>query len=442
MFEQSDKLLLLLLFTSITTPLVFVAAYKSINFEWLFLVAALVTSSFTTHLGVTFFSHDELYRGTVFGYTVQISDLIYFPLILKTMVNKPSLEAQALGLIYLLLLALMAVSAWTAPVDRHVYSYYAIIEMIKFGLILGLFVTHFTERMLEALVAALLLIAVLHGSSFLWDRYVGGVYRVSGFLHHPNLMGGFVILVAMPLMFLLASPQLGIRMRTFVLMPPTILISLGAILSVSRSVLLMMVAGIVCILLYVALRHVNKALQWGLILLIAAIPLGYKAADTLLQRFEWVGTSDGGRAEMNRLAIKMGLDHLTGVGINNYSLAARNYDTSQFAAMLHDNLPPAHNAFLLMMAETGVPGMLAFGLLFVFPLIQGARAQHQFDPDDWRKYLLLGMMLAILLLLLQSLLEDSLRRSAIMSLLFPYLGILTAAPARLRRERLNALGAA
>ncbi len=379
----------------------------------------------------------------MFGFTIQVADLIYLPLLLKTIVNKPPLEAQVLGGIFLLFLATLAISVLNAPISRHINSYYAIFEMAKFGMVLAVFAGNITNRRLEATLVALLLIATLHGMSFLWDRYVLGVYRVSAFLHHPNLMGSFVIVVSMPLMFLLVTHRRRSSIRPFVIAVPTFLISLGAILSVSRSALALMLIGILCILVDLSLHHANKALRWGLILMALSIPIGFKASDTFVERLEHGVLSGGGRAEMDALAIKMGLDYVTGVGINNYSLAARTYDTEHFAAVhFHDDLPPAHNAFLLMMAETGVGGMIIFSLLFIFPLIQGMIAQHRMADSDWRKYFLLGMILATCLLLLQSMLEDSLRRSAIMSLLFPYLGILTAAPAMLKRERLNGLAPA
>ncbi|HGG59649.1 MAG TPA: O-antigen ligase domain-containing protein [Gammaproteobacteria bacterium] len=443
MVGQIDKLLFLLILASITIPVTYLAILKSTKLEWILLVAALVTSTLTTRLGVTFLAHDAFYRGTVFGYTIQVADLIYLPFFLRAIVNKPPLETQVLGGIYLLFCAIVVISAWAAPVNEHGYSDYAIFEIIKLGLVLGVFANHVTERTLEALVVALLIIATFHGMSFLWDRYVLGVYRVSAFLHHPNLMGSFVVLVSMPLLFLLAAPQRRSIIQTFVLAIPALLISLGAILSVSRSALALMIVGVFCILLYVALRRANRALRWGLLLFALAIPIAFKAADTFIERLESTGLSGGGREEMDALAITMGLDHFTGVGINNYSLAARSYDTEHFAAVhFHDDLPPAHNAFLLMMAETGVVGMILFSLLFIFPLIQGGIAQHRMPDTDWRKYFLLGMILATCLLLLQSMLEDSLRRGAIMYLLFPYLGVLTAAPAMLKRERLNGLAPA
>jgi hypothetical protein len=75
------------------------------------------------------------------------------------------------------------------------------------------------------------------------------------------------------------------------------------------------------------------------------------------------------RAELNWMALKMFQDHpLLGVGLNNFTVQMGEYgEVSGWTRFLQ----PVHNVYLLIVAETGLFGLIAFfGLLFsVFYLL-------------------------------------------------------------------------
>jgi O-antigen ligase len=105
------------------------------------------------------------------------------------------------------------------------------------------------------------------------------------------------------------------------------------------------------------------------ILVIAAIllVLAILFQDTILVRlFSGEGSTAETRLRMMRMAIEIIKDHpWLGVGANNYAIMIPQYDTPDFAGWLH----VVHNKYLLVWAETGLVGLMAF-LLFLITTIR------------------------------------------------------------------------
>jgi O-antigen ligase len=88
------------------------------------------------------------------------------------------------------------------------------------------------------------------------------------------------------------------------------------------------------------------------------------------------GPSDGGRSMVWGIAAEMIADHpLTGVGAGNFTLRMHDYFSSDelgsqrdFTNLSSDNWIQPHNDFLWVFAEKGLPGIVAFGAVFILAL--------------------------------------------------------------------------
>jgi cytochrome c-type biogenesis protein CcmH/NrfG len=86
--------------------------------------------------------------------------------------------------------------------------------------------------------------------------------------------------------------------------------------------------------------------------------------------------SDGGRSMVWGIATEMIADHpLTGVGAGNFTLRMHDYfgsdrmgDQLDFTNLSSDNWIQPHNDFLWVFAEKGLPGIVAFGAVFLLAL--------------------------------------------------------------------------
>lgn len=196
--------------------------------------------------------------------------------------------------------------------------------------------------------------------------------RAYGTLPHPNLLGGFVlILLLAPVAFFLRKEKPN-YVSLLLLIPGVSLLAL----TFSRSAWLALVAsGIVLI------WKANCFDRRRLALLLAVVALGLTA--TLFPYRDLVAartvntTSHSeefsfiGRAWLNGEAIKMIGEHpLTGVGIGSFIIELGRRAGEGYV------VEPAHNVFLLAGAELGIPGLLLVGAFVVSFLIRLFRARN------------------------------------------------------------------
>jgi O-antigen ligase len=106
-------------------------------------------------------------------------------------------------------------------------------------------------------------------------------------------------------------------------------------------------------------------------------PLGRTIDRLVVSRPHQAGVpSDGGRSLVWGIAAEMIADHpLTGVGAGNFTLRMHDYFRSDelgsqrdFTNLSSDNWIQPHNDFLWVFAEKGLPGIVAFGAVFILAL--------------------------------------------------------------------------
>ena len=245
----------------------------------------------------------------------------------------------------------------------------------------------------------------LRGSGPEHFMVLGRFYRAYGTFEQPNPFGGYMNLAAMlalgTVMGLLAAwrerrrgRSVGESLRPFTWWLAYALIcavatTLGLVLSWSRGAWLGFLAGTAVLALF-STRHVWRGLALMLVaaaVMVASLALGAAAglgpalavADRLggfREEFtpgdvRGVDINDENYSVLERLAhwqaaADMARDDLwTGVGFGNYEAAYPEYGLINFPAALGH----AHNYYLNLLAETGVPGLLAY--LFFWLVIIG-----------------------------------------------------------------------
>lgn len=230
---------------------------------------------------------------------------------------------------------------------------------------------------------------------------LGQFYRAYGTFEQPNPFGGYMNLTALTALGL--SLGLGVawidgrkgKINGQFLLPHGLWLgivlgaaaaaSLGVILSWSRGAWLGFLAGAAVLALFSTRRLMLGILLMGAALvllgggLLAGVSAGFGPALAVTDRLggfreeftlgdvRGVDINDANYSVLERLAhwqaaVGMARDDLwTGVGFGNYSAAYGDYDVINFP----DALGHAHNYYLNLLAEVGLPGLLAYGLFWV-----------------------------------------------------------------------------
>lgn len=421
-----EKILALSAIFFLLVPLSTAMMFAKPKLELSIVFIAVLLSSFGDRFGFSI-DYDFDYRGTISGYSVQLCDLLYISLFLRSVSRRIALEGKLLLFLY--------GAYWLSTVfaslasDYHDLNYwkYGLFESLKFFFILYYFSTSIDNQRAKAVFTALCCAALLHGVYFLAERYAFGVHRVSGVFNHPNLVSSVVLLLFSPLLYValcgnvLTSYQ---RLGSFI---SALLISTGAILTVSRAMVVIYSLGAVFITLIAVLKNYRAVRYYVLVLAVVALSAGVKGYDTFSHTFVLKGFQGGGRQEMNELALSMFSRSVSGVGFNNFSVAANDYGVeSMQAAYTGKGLPPVHNVYLLTLAEVGVVGLLSYSAFLLFPLLVSLRNTRGLAVQSFGSVFAQGLSIGVCLLYLQAILEDSPRREFVMYFLYPFLGLLVA----------------
>lgn len=214
------------------------------------------------------------------------------------------------------------------------------------------------------------------------------ILRPYGVLPHPNVMGG-LLAAGLPLMFGLLTAaerpggtlqargkRLGAALRRTLVPLSITLIAAGVLLSLSRSAWLGLAAGGIYLVLQRTAdrgRIVGRTLLAGLAIALALavlLPAEWEAVSVRLQpnsnRLE--ETSIVERISLLELSVKViAWRPLTGVGGNNFALAAGRFLPSQ--AGVQTSSLPVHNTYLLAQAELGPLGAIPWLILMLAPLL-------------------------------------------------------------------------
>ncbi|MBI2527817.1 MAG: O-antigen ligase family protein [Candidatus Rokubacteria bacterium] len=221
-----------------------------------------------------------------------------------------------------------------------------------------------------------------------------GYRRAEGTFGHPNTMALYLLLVG-PLFLALGAAPLGRRARAACAVTGLVAL-VGIAVTLSRtSWTLVLVQAVVLAIGLAALRVVRVERALGvlcvglflgtLVLLPLARPIETRLTEDLREMLEF-------RAKHDRIALEIWQSApLMGVGLNNYSdvLARRGEPEVDVFLLIGEHVRTVldlrvtawvHNIYLLLLAETGAVGLLAFLLFLVGVTVMGVRALRAPGP--------------------------------------------------------------
>jgi hypothetical protein len=259
------------------------------------------------------------------------------------------------------------------------------------------------------------------------QQHLGGTLanRVQGTLLHPNSYAMYLTTV---IPFALAL--LVCRVGTYLKALAALGLSLGVlalVYSLSRSAWLSFLA-IICLTLMLAVRRKRMSMQTvalvgGVSCLVSLIVILF-GSDMILSRLT---TSDQGSAlsrialAQTALAIIRGHPWL-GVGLNNYTIVLPQYSPIIFASWPMT----VHNAYLLIMAETGVIGLAGFLTLLAALLFQSLQLSSRASGDlSWAAGV--GVLCAFMAMALHSMVDYALLGNILLTTQFWFLAGLASA---------------
>lgn len=255
----------------------------------------------------------------------------------------------------------------------------------------------------------------LFGSGARYDatqEILGGValFRGSGLTSHPNFLASYLLL----LLPLLLTRSIIARGKTKVLWYAALAIGTGGLFStMSRTAwasFLGVGAAVLVAAIFYRLLTLRSAFQLSMALLAAVLGLVLYFLPTIRGRFEAdFSESWKLRKDLASTALDIAADHpAAGVGLNNYTLIYPQYNPGYAAELMEndDMITVVHNVFLLVLAETGAIGLLAF-LLFYGGIFAGGLAGLR-TRGLRQRAAILGLLGGILAAMLLDLTEFSL----------------------------------
>jgi O-antigen ligase len=194
-------------------------------------------------------------------------------------------------------------------------------------------------------------------------KYLLSEIRISALHPDPNAAGSYFALILVPALII------ALRQRSLWLLVAVIpLVGLAFVVAQSRAAMLavaFVIGMIIMVRLFTARRFVFAA-----IVLVAISALGVVANVATEGSHASLGRAAAIRHEMSLLAFDMTRDHPAfGVGIGNFRSVSRHYVTDEYPE-LKEFAPKgqnAHNNFLQILGELGIPALLAF-LWLVMPI--------------------------------------------------------------------------
>ncbi|MBI3885776.1 MAG: O-antigen ligase family protein [Opitutae bacterium] len=351
------------------------------------------------------------YRGTTRGFEVTFIDVLALALLFSALVRpRPGSAAWfwPAGLTPLLVFLGYATLS-VALATPSVFGWYELSKLLR-GAMFFLLAAYFvrSERELRIVVLALAGAALLEGTDALRQRYLGGIYRVTGTLDHANSLSMYLCLVG-PVLVAAGSAALpdALRRGCWLALAAA---AAAVMLTLSR-------AGIPAFALAVggaAACTCSWRITFKNLLIAGLIGAGvsllvWKSWDLLAARYEsaslkeeYLDDNSEGRGYYLRQAEVILEDKPFGVGLNNWSywvskryghdldMHYETYDDIAFAPP-NDLLPmyryaaPAHNLEALTAGELGWLGLGLFLLLWARWLQVGAGFLRDRGPDPMHR---------------------------------------------------------
>jgi len=227
-------------------------------------------------------------------------------------------------------------------------------------------------------------------SAFEWvdgEQFPDLKMRVFSTLKNPNLLAGFLVMIM--------SLAFGLGCKTRILKVRLLLFGLLALLGIclgltySRGAWL---SVLVVISLYGILY--NRKILWLLLVIPVVIVLSHDAlTERLMSIFNPTDTSSTLRLALWESTIAMIMDKpLLGIGWGAYWLVYPEYDF--FVQNTQTTIFHAHNMYLNIAAEIGIPGLVVF-LVIMYGHVRTALTMLNHVAEDWLAGLMLGLVAAL-----------------------------------------------
>jgi len=411
--------------------------------DWLVSVL-LIAPALGDKTGINFLSM-ESYRGPDRGFEVTLADLVVLGLCLA-MILRDSARIRWLpagSLVMALLFGMSVISAYTAPMP--LYGWFTVWKLVRMYLLFWCVANLVrTGTDLTAFWRGFVTLGLLFLVMTLKQKYVNGIYRVSGPFDHSNT----IPLYLHPLIPLLALWALADQALTPLRRGLTLLAAFSMLFAVyatfSRAGLALAGAALMGALFWGVVRTRSPralAITTGVVI---AVALGMiKAVPRIIERMQTAPESSAAaRDEFNHAASLMAAEHSLGVGLNNFSHVLTN--TVRYRAHIQVMVDEAqagvcHHIYWLTAAEMGWIGLAVF--LLVIGRIMGFAVVGALRARTLEAHLLGGLALGMGALHLQGFLEWAFRITPVMAQFALVAGLVVALRDRTRDQRREARAA-
>lgn len=276
-----------------------------------------------------------------------------------------------------------------------------------------------------------------HLVAVLQQRFGLGLSQAHGLFIHQNTLGMAAHMVLFPHLALLLYGYRGTRWQLLTVMATLLVVIFTASrASVGFSALGIMLLYAILALAGMTQRKMLFALSGAVALAIIA-PVAISSFDKRFDEAPLTEDQYDERAAFNRAASFIVDDHPLGVGSNHYVHVAKNYGYSERAGVAPSEVNRnniVHNAYWLAMAETGYPGIVAFCLMLIVPMVTalrtGWRERHNAEGN-----LLIGCGVALLIAYIHSMYEWVIFGKEVQYLLFTTMGMIFGISLRMNALR-------
>jgi hypothetical protein len=256
----------------------------------------------------------------------------------------------------------------------------------------------------------------------LWQRFGLGLLQASGTTVHQNELGMMSHFVTLPFFALLLSGRAG--RLPLVVVPAGLIVEL---LTASRATLGLSILGYSIVFVLSAMR---KWTSRKAMVLVVAVAIGAAATPVALSAIANRGANDAEGSDTSRSALidaasMMLSDHPMGIGANNFVLVG-NQDGYYARAGVPwvMSIAMVHNAYWLVVTETGYLGLVAFITCIFSPMILAFRSGLR-NSDDVRGELLIGLGTALLIVYLHAQFEFMFVSAAVQYIYVTVIGLVS-----------------
>lgn len=368
------------------------------------------------------------WAGHTKGLEVSLLDAIALAVLISAPRSRFKLPFKAVFFTYLACV-LVSIGMARMPTASLFYLWQVLRMVVVFAAVVKL-CEH--ERAPAALMTGLIL-GIGTQAYYAISGFLGGAVESGGTFGHRNLLGLVTHFVLLPSLALVLAGERGWAPKTGVLLSTIVVI-----LTSSRATIGL--AGPACfVLLVLSMIRKNSSRKAAIvtgacIALAVAAPLALASLD---KRFERTGAADESeRIAFESAAKMMVAENPLGVGANNYVFVANGEGYSSRAGVhwgFGSRSTSVHNAYLLVAAETGYVGLIAFCLLLLLAIKMAFQTAWRYR-NDRRGELSLGLGMALLVVAIHSKFEWAALVFSVQYLLACNLGLIAGLANQLARD--------